>query len=437
MKVYNIKVKNQIINFTQAIKKGLGLKKGLFFPEKIPKFKINEIENILTQNFVDRSVKILNSFFYKDIKEDALHNIVKKSFSFTVNTKLLSEKISVLELFHGPTLAFKDFGSQFMAQILSYLKKIKEKFLILTATSGDTGAAVAHAFYDINDINVVILYPYGKISKLQEKLFCTLGKNITTIAIDGDFDDCQSMVKQSFEDNDIKNNININSANSINISRLLAQICYYFEAISQIYKKKYFNNKNIVFSVPSGNFGNLTAGLIAKSMGLPIKRFIAATNINDTIPRFLSNGVWNPNKTIQTISSAMDISKPNNWPRIEEIFTNNKEWLLKNILSSFSLDDHITKLSIKELYKKYSYIADPHSAIAYKVLSNNIDVKNEFGVFLSTAHPAKFKEIVEKVLNKKIDIPITLSKYKKLKTLSLRMNPNFNDLKKFLISKFK
>lgn len=428
MKVYNVKIKNEVISLSKAILKGLGRKQGLFFPELIPKFQNNEINSLLKKNFIDRSSDILNIFFYKDIEKKLMYKIVNKSFSFPINMQEISENISVLELFHGPTLAFKDFGSRFMAQILLNIKKPKEKFVILTATSGDTGAAVAHAFYKMHDVTVVILYPYKKISSLQEKLFCTLGHNIKTIAINGNFDDCQSIVKKSFEDQQINNHIHINSANSINIARLLGQICYYFEAVSKVAYKN-----NLVFSIPSGNFGNLTAGLMSKCMGLPIKRFIAATNINDTIPRFLSTGIWKPKKTINTISNAMDISKPNNWARIEEILHNNKKWLFDNTLSSFSLNDYNTKLSIKELYDQYSYIADPHSSIAYKVLHNNLK-ENEYGVFLSTAHPAKFQNIVEKVLDKKINLPENLSKYKNLDILSIRMEPNFNELKDFLLS---
>lgn len=430
MKLYNIIEKNEIVNFSQAVKKSLGRNKGLFFPKKIPFFQKKEINEILEMNFIERSCKIISSFIEEEIENDTLYSILKKSFSFPVIMKKISSKISVLELFHGPTLAFKDFGCRVMANMLSYFNKKNKKFLVLTATSGDTGAAVAHAFYKTKNINVVILYPHGKISLLQEKIFCTLGKNIQTISVEGDFDTCQQMVKKAFSDIDIQNNINISSANSINISRLLGQICYYFEAVAQLPKNKYINN--LVFSVPSGNFGNITAGLLAKCCGLPIKRFIAATNINDTIPRFLSTGIWNPKKTIPTISNAMDISKPNNWSRIEELFLRKNEWNIKKVLSATSIEDQIVKSSIKHLFKHFSYISDPHSAIAYKALKDNIK-KNEYGIFLSTAHPAKFKEIVELSLNKKIDLPKKLEKYSNLEILSKKIKPDFLILKKFLL----
>lgn len=434
MKLYNIKIKDEIINFCQAVKQGLGKKKGLFFPEKIPEFTFDEINKMLEMDFINRSYKIINAFINEEIHGFTLHNILKKSFSFPIAVKKISENISVLELFHGPTLAFKDFGCRFMAEVLSAIKKNNEKFLILTATSGDTGAAVAHAFYGIKNITVVILYPAGKISVLQEKIFCTLGNNIKTLSVDSDFDTCQEMVKKAFEDKDIKNNFNINSANSINISRLLGQICYYFEALSQLPKKCYDHN-NLVVSVPSGNFGNLTAGLLAKSCGLPIKRFIAATNVNDTIPRFLSNGIWQPKKTISTISNAMDISKPNNWIRIEEIFHRKKEWHINDVLSSISIDDDNTKLSVKNLYYNNNYISDPHSAIAYQALKNNLK-KDEYGLFLSTAHPAKFKDTVDTILNKNIDLPKSINKYLNLKILSEKMKPDFLLLKKYLFNLF-
>ncbi|MDE5285349.1 MAG: threonine synthase, partial [Buchnera aphidicola] len=304
--------------------------------------------------------------------------------------KNITKNISCFELFHGPTLAFKDFGARFMAQMIFSLNTNNESCTILTATSGDTGAAVAQAFYKMKNVKVIILYPKGKISTLQEKLFCTLGENITTISINGSFDDCQKLVKEAFDDKKLKNSIGLNSANSINISRLLAQICYYFEAFSLLSEEE---RKQLIISVPCGNFGNLTAGLLAKSIGLPIKSFIACTNENDTVPRFLNSGIWHPKKTVSTISNAMDISQPNNWPRVEELFKR-KKWNLKELRFG-SVSDQLTIESLKELLK-LDYISEPHAAIAYKLLKDQLK-PGEFGLFLGTAHPAKFKNTVEKI----------------------------------------
>lgn len=337
----------------------------------------------------------------------------------------MAEHIYALELFHGPTLAFKDFGGRFMAQALATVRG-DGKITILTATSGDTGAAVAHAFYGLENIDVVILYPKGKISPLQEKLFCTLGGNIRTIAINGDFDDCQALVKQAFDDAELRQAIGLNSANSINISRLLAQVCYYFEAVAQLPKAE---RENIVVSVPSGNFGNLTAGLIAKTMGLPIKRFIAATNANDTVPRYLSTGEWSPNDTVATLSNAMDVSRPNNWPRVEELFKRNG-WALSE-LHSAAMSDEQTEHTLQAMNEQ-GYLCEPHGAIAYGVLKQDLQA-GETGLFLCTAHPAKFKESVERILSTELPLPEALDKHNKLLLLSDEMDNDFATLKAYLL----
>ena len=314
MNLYNIKHPEEQVNFAQAVRQGLGKDQGLFFPETIP--ALTNIDELLALPLVERSQKILGALIGEELPKATLDAMVKNAFTFPAPLEKVEDNIYALELFHGPTLAFKDFGGRFMAQALAAVRG-DGKITILTATSGDTGAAVAHAFYGLENINVVILYPKGKISPLQEKLFCTLGGNIRTVAINGDFDACQALVKQAFDDAELRQAIGLNSANSINISRLLAQVCYYFEAVAQLPKEK---RDNVVVSVPSGNFGNLTAGLIAKTLGLPIKRFIAATNANDTVPRYLESGNWAPKATVATLSNAMDVSRPNNWPRVEELF---------------------------------------------------------------------------------------------------------------------
>ncbi|QFQ32925.1 threonine synthase [Buchnera aphidicola (Aphis fabae)] len=429
MKLYNLKNHSEQVNFETAIKLGLGQQQGLFFPVKIPIITPFELSDILKMDFITRSTEILSKFIDNEISKKKIYEYVKKAFSFQKPLKVsINKNISCFELFHGPTLAFKDFGARFMAQMIFSLKKENENFTILTATSGDTGAAVAHAFYKMKNIRVVILYPKGKISFLQEQLFCTLGQNITTISINGSFDDCQNLVKKAFDDKKLKKLIGLNSANSINISRLLAQICYYFEAFSLISEEQ---QKNLVIAVPCGNFGNLTAGLLAKSIGLPIKSFIACTNANDTVPRFLKNRQWKPKKTISTLSNAMDISQPNNWPRIEELFRRNN-WNL-NDLRFGSVSDKITKETIKELFK-LGYTSEPHAAIAYRLLNDQLK-EDEYGLFLGTAHPSKFKDTVENILKNSITLPNEIKCRIDLPLLSHNINPDFNQLKEFLLNK--
>lgn len=427
MKFYNLKNHNEQVSCFQAIANGLGTNQGLFFPTRLPKFKKNEINEILEMDFIDRSSTILSQYFGDEISYIKLHKKLKKSFFFPVKTKLITNNISCIELFHGPTLSFKDFGSQFMSQILPDTIVTNKKIIILTATSGDTGAAVANAFYNKENIRVIILYPKGKITSSQEKLFCTLGNNIETISVNDNFDGCQALVKLAFHDKDINTQVCLNSANSINISRLLSQICYYFEAISQI---PIYKRDQIVLSVPSGNFGNLTSGLLAKSLGLPIKKFIIATNINDTVPRFIQTGKWMPHPTLSTISNAMDVSQPNNWPRVEEILRR-KGWKLNDLLCG-SICDMKTKASIQELYS-LGYISDPHSAVAYHVLKNHLK-KTEHGIFLCTAHPAKFISIVESIVKVKIIEPNQIKLCSNLPILSSSMKSKFSDLKNYLLT---
>ncbi|MFJ5364932.1 threonine synthase [Pectobacterium punjabense] len=426
MKLYNLKDHNEQVSFAQAIKQGLGSQQGLFFPLELPEFERTEIDALLDLDFVTRSSRILSAYIGDEIAAETVFERVKAAFAFPAPVAPVAEDIAALELFHGPTLAFKDFGGRFMAQMLTEVSG-DEKITILTATSGDTGAAVAHAFYGLENVRVVILYPQGKISPLQEKLFCTLGGNIHTIAIDSDFDACQALVKKAFDDEELKKAIGLNSANSINISRLLAQICYYFEAVAQLPQEA---RNQLVVSVPSGNFGDLTAGLLAKSLGLPIKRFIAATNANDTVPRFLSNGNWEPHKTVATLSNAMDVSQPNNWPRVEELFRR-KNWQLKT-LGFGAVSDETTKETMHEL-DALGYVSEPHAAIAYRLLRDQLQA-GEFGLFLGTAHPAKFKESVEDILGKELDLPEALAERADLDLLSHNFPDDFAKLREFLMS---
>ena len=423
MNLYNIKHPEEQVNFAQGVRQGLGKDQGLFFPEVLPKF--DDIDALLALPLVERSQKILGALIGDELPRETLNKMVANAFTFPAPLARVNDDIYALELFHGPTLAFKDFGGRFMAQALSAVRG-EGKITILTATSGDTGAAVAHAFYGLENINVVILYPKGKISPLQEKLFCTLGGNIRTVAIESDFDACQALVKQAFDDAELRQAIGLNSANSINISRLLAQVCYYFEAVAQLPKEK---RSEVVVSVPSGNFGNLTAGLIAKTLGLPIKRFIASTNANDTVPRYLKSGKWEPNATVATLSNAMDVSRPNNWPRVEELFKRNG-WNLAD-LGSDALNDAETEEALKAQYAE-GYLCEPHGAIAYQVLKDQLQA-GETGIFLCTAHPAKFKESVERILDIELPLPEALYKHNKMELLSDTMPADFATLRAYLL----
>lgn len=423
MNLYNIKHPEEQVNFAQAVRQGLGKDQGLFFPENIP--HLSNIDELLALPLVERSQKILGALIGEEIPQVQLEQMVRNAFTFPAPVANVEDNIYALELFHGPTLAFKDFGGRFMAQALATVRG-DGKITILTATSGDTGAAVAHAFYGLENIEVVILYPKGKISPLQEKLFCTLGGNIRTIAINADFDACQALVKQAFDDAELRQAIGLNSANSINISRLLAQVCYYFEAAAQLTKEQ---RENLVVSVPSGNFGNLTAGLISKTLGLPIKRFIAATNANDTVPRYLHSGNWSPNVTVATLSNAMDVSRPNNWPRVEELFKRNG-WAL-NELHSAAISDTQTEDTLRAM-NQLGYLCEPHGAVAYEVLKQDLQ-PGETGLFLCTAHPAKFKESVERILDLTLPLPEALDKHNKLPLLSDEMENDFAQLRAYLL----
>ncbi|ACJ30430.1 Threonine synthase [Shewanella piezotolerans WP3] len=422
MELYNLKHPSQVVSFTEAVKLGLGKDRGLFFPKSIP--SLEDIDSILALPFVERSKKVIGAWLASELGQETVDRLVEKAFNFELPLVQADKNLYSLELFHGPTLAFKDFGARFMAQCLNELAK-DEKINILTATSGDTGAAVADAFYGLDNINVVVLYPKGKISLLQEKMFTTLGDNIHTVAVNADFDACQTLVKQSFEDSDIRDGLHLNSANSINISRLLAQICYYFEAVAQ-YKQS--NNDDPVIAVPSGNFGNLTAGLFAKAMGLPVKRFIAATNSNDTVPRYLDNGEWLPQLTVATMSNAMDVAEPSNWPRVEAI-VKAMNWSLADI-KGVGVSEADTSDSVKALHD-VGYLSEPHAAIAAFALNQSMSV-DEKGIFLGTAHPAKFNEVVEQVLEIELALPLALENVVAKTILSTELTADFDVLKAHL-----
>tara|TARA_R110001599_G_scaffold56878_3_gene156868 strand:- start:51215 stop:52498 length:1284 start_codon:yes stop_codon:yes gene_type:complete len=424
VELVNLKDPSDKVTFAEAVKKGLGKNQGLYFPTTLPTF--DDIDSILDMPFVARSVEILSQLIGDEIPRDRLQGIVERAFAFDAPLVKVTDNVYSLELFHGPTLAFKDFGGRFMAQCLTELAA-GEKITILTATSGDTGAAVAHAFHGLENINVVILFPKGKISPLQEKLFTTLGDNIHTVSIEDDFDACQQMVKSAFDDAEVREGLHLNSANSINISRLVAQVCYYFEAVSQLSKEQ---REDLVISVPSGNFGNLTAGMIAKTMGLPVKHFVAATNLNDTVPRYLKTGEWDPKDTVATMSNAMDVSQPNNWPRIEAIIE--LGYLPRDVLSGDTVDEDYTQVAMRQL-AQLGYISEPHAAIAYKALIRHME-EGQTGIFLGTAHPAKFRETVENVLGQPISLPQPLVDCSTKESFAVDLPSDYEALKQHLFT---
>ena len=422
MQFINISYPQQKLSFPQAVVTGLGKGQGLFFPRQLE--PLDNIQDLLEMDFVSRSTAILQHLIGGSMAADVLQDCVKQAFNFPVRLVAVGERIHALELFHGPSLAFKDFGARFMARCLAGFST-GQRTTILTATSGDTGAAVALAFYAQPGIDVVVLYPQGKVTPLQEKLFCTLGGNIHTIAVKDDFDACQRLVKQCFDDQQLVVELGLNSANSINVARLLAQVCYYFEASARLPR-----GIQAVFCVPSGNFGNVTAGLLAHAIGLPVKRMIAATNRNDTVPRYLRTGKWEPRQTVSTLTNAMDVSLPNNFPRVLEL--GERHGLpLQELLVSFSITDEETLQAVCML-DATGYLADPHSALAWKALQQTL-ADEETGVFLCTAHPAKFRETLEAVLNRPLPLPIALQEVADKEVLSTVMPVDFDLLRSFLL----
>ncbi len=423
MLLTNIKVPAEQVSFLQAVRQGLGQQQGLFFPTSWPKL---DIDRLLQLPLVERSALILKALIGDELSAAEVSQMAERAFTFPAPLAVLAEDLACLELFHGPTLAFKDFGGRFMAQALAKAQSGTDT-TIVTATSGDTGAAVAHAFYRQAGVKVVILFPKGKISPLQEKLFTTLGENITTLAVDGDFDQCQALVKQVFDDKPLVQQLGINSANSINISRLFAQVCYYFEALAQVPAEK---RQQVVIAVPSGNFGNLTAGLIAKALGLPIKRMLAATNSNDTVPRYWRSGDWQPKTTVATLSNAMDVAAPNNWPRVEALLAQGV--IDRAAIETMAVDEEDTVLGVKQL-AQLGYLSEPHASVAFKALKRSLQ-PGEFGIFLGTAHPAKFKEQVENILGTPLALPEVLARCAAEQSLSRDLAADFTALKQVLLS---
>ena len=425
MQLHNLKDETQQVSFVEAVKTGLGRNQGVFFPESLT--PIQDIDALLDLDFVSRSSKILSHLIGDELPADTVAQMVQNAFNFDVKLVEVEKDIYCLELFHGPTLAFKDFGGRFMAECLAQFNQ-GEKVTILTATSGDTGAAVAHAFYNKPNIDVVILYPKGKISLAQQKLFTTLGNNIHCYAVDGSFDDCQSMVKQAFLDDEVKQKLGLNSANSINISRLVAQVCYYFEAIAQLPKEQ---RSKAHISVPSGNFGNVCAAMIGAVLGMPVAKLSATTNQNDTVPRFLQSKEWAPNDTLESLSNAMDVSKPNNWPRVQFMLDN--KWFSYDDFYSSCVGEEETKEVMKKIHQT-GYIAEPHTAIAYQGLKENL-ADGSAGIFLATAHPAKFKDSVEEILDIELPMPKPLADALANECLAEDINFDYQLLRTELLNK--
>ncbi|MGL4584598.1 MAG: threonine synthase [Flavobacterium sp.] len=428
MKYYSLNNPQRIASFKEAAIQGIAEDKGLFFPIEIPKLEKAFFDNIQHLSKEEIAYQVISPFVGNDIEEQELRQIVRETLAFEFPVVPIDKDVYTLELFHGPTLAFKDVGAGFMSRCLrSFVKGKKDKVTILVATSGDTGGAVAHGFYDVEGIEVVVLYPKGKVSSIQEKQLTTLGKNIKAIEVEGSFDDCQAMVKKAFLDEGLKD-CHLTSANSINIARWLPQMFYYF----LMYRELQHLNKPLVVSVPSGNFGNICAGMLAQKMGLPINHFIAATNANDTIPRFFSSKAYTPKQTIETISNAMDVSDPSNFVRILELFAKNAKELSNN-LSAYSFTDKATLELIEEQYEKSGYLLDPHASVGYLGIKEYAKEHKDFtGVFLGTAHPVKFPECIEELLDIEIPVPDRLKDIMKGEKKSTIIQ-NYEELKGILL----
>tara|TARA_B110000971_G_scaffold178174_1_gene184063 strand:+ start:453 stop:1745 length:1293 start_codon:yes stop_codon:yes gene_type:complete len=426
MNYYSLHHKSPNTTFKNAVVQGLAKDRGIYFPETITPLSEDFIQNIA--NFTNQEIayEVIKQFIGDEIPTEQLKHIIKETVSFDFPLVNIDHNTASLELFHGPTMAFKDVGATFMARCLEYFnRESKEEVTVLVATSGDTGGAVANGFLGVKGVNVVILYPSGKVSDVQEKQLTTLGQNITALEVDGVFDDCQEMVKEAFLDVDIKRKLT--SANSINVARWLPQMFYFFIAYKELQKK----NKDLVFSVPSGNFGNICAGIMAQKLGLPIKHFIASTNINDTVPNYLLNGVFEPKASKATISNAMDVGNPSNFIRIRELFNNDLE-KLRTTFSSYSFSDDETRESMKNIYSSSGYVADPHGAIGYLGLKKYRLSTNEFGVFLETAHPVKFLDVVKETLSIQVKVPEQIQKVINNKKISIKIS-NYDNLKRFLM----
>jgi threonine synthase len=431
MNYYSLFKQSPVTDFRTATIQGQAPDGGLYFPENIPTLDNSWMMNLKNHSREAIAYKVIRPYTGTTIPEEVLKQIVEETIAFDIPLQAIQPNIYSLELYHGPTLAFKDIGARFMSRCLGYFaREKKQRITVLVATSGDTGGAVASGFHKVEGVDVVILYPSGKVSSVQEKQLTTFGDNIRALEVKGNFDDCQQMVKQAFKDNELTDKIFLTSANSINVARWLPQQFYYFFALQQWQQKE-----PPVFSVPSGNFGNICAGLMAWKSGLPVKHFIAACNANDVVPRFLQSGKYEPQKAVATISNAMDVGNPSNFIRILEIFRQDTE-ALKKILSSHITSDQITRERILDVYKKQSYLLDPHGAVGYDALDQYLkEHPSENGIVLETAHPIKFLDVVEPIIDEQIPVPSSIEETLTRKKESFVISNEYESLKSFLLKR--
>ena len=432
IKYYSTNGKAPLATLQTAVTQGLASDKGLFMPERIVPLSPAFYENIENMSFQEIAFEVAKCFFGEDIPAEDLKRIVYDTLQFDCPVVKVEENIYSLELFHGPTLAFKDVGARFMARMLGYFlrqKDDKKLVNVLVATSGDTGSAVANGFLGVEGIHVYVLYPKGKVSKIQESQFTTLGQNITAIEVDGVFDDCQALVKNAFMDKELNSHMTLTSANSINIARFLPQSFYYFHAYAQL--KKQGKADNVVVCVPSGNFGNITSALFGREMGLPVKRFIAANNANDIFYKYLQTGKYEPKASVQTIANAMDVGDPSNFARIIALYKNDYN-KIKSIISGATYSDEEISQALSSCYKETGYLLDPHGACGYRALKEGLK-DNEVGIFCETAHPAKFKSTVEPIIGTEIAVPDRLAAFMRGTKQSVPMSKDFADFKEYLM----
>ena len=433
MMYYSTNGKAPLATLEEAVVKGLAGDRGLYMPEKIKRLPREFYDNIADMSFHEIAINVADAFFGEDIESKALEEIVRDTLSFDCPVVRVTDSIYSLELFHGPTLAFKDVGARFMARLLQYFikKENKREVNVLVATSGDTGSAVANGFLGVDGINVYVLYPKGKVSKIQECQFTTLGNNITAIEVDGVFDDCQRLVKSAFMDEELNRHMNLTSANSINVARFLPQSFYYFNAYARM--RQLGKADKLVVCVPSGNFGNITAALFGHEMGLPIHRFIAANNANDIFFKYLQTGEYKPMPSKQTIANAMDVGDPSNFARIYDLYKGSYD-RIKSLIGGATYSDQHIRDTMRRCYNENGYVLDPHGACGYQALKDMLE-DGETGVFCETAHPAKFKETVENAINTETDIPPRLAEFMKGTKESVNMTNSFSDFKAFLMGK--
>jgi len=433
MKLYSTNNPNLQVDFQSAVFNSMPQDKGLYMPVNIPVLDPEFLRNLDQYTLPEIAYKVASALLQDDIPTAALKAIIDDAINFDAPLQELDSSTYVLELFHGPSLAFKDFGARFMSRVMAYFLKDNEQLLdVLVATSGDTGGAVALGFLGVPNTRVTILYPKGKVSEIQELQLCSNGQNIRAIEIEGTFDDCQALVKQAFADDELNSRMRLTSANSINISRLIPQTFYYFNAVAQLFRA---GKRNVVFAVPSGNFGNIAAGLLAYKMGLPVKQFIAATNANDTVPRFLETGVYETRPSVQTYSNAMDVGAPSNWVRIMALFDQNKE-LLQQLVKSYRYTDAQTVGAITDIFNGFNYVACPHTAIAWLAMQEyrkNASPDGDTFVFLSTAHACKFPDVFPENIAAAITVPEQVEELRKKESSALKMDNDFTAFKAYLL----